>query len=162
MFFEDSSLFVFFYMSLKEKITEDMKAALRSGDKAKLKLIRMLRSEIRYKEIDNGSELEDDDTIEVLSSALKKRREAIEEFKKGGREDLVSQEEEELKIILSYLSKQLSQEDLEKLVDEKIAETDAQSPRDIGKVMRAVMPKVKGRADGKTVNHLVSLKLQGE
>jgi len=149
-------------MSLKEKITEDMKAALRSGDKAKLKLIRMLRSEIRYKEIDNGSELEDDDTIEVLSSALKKRKEAIEEFKKGGREDLVSQEEEELKIILSYLPEQLSQEDLEKLDDEKIAETDAQSPRDIGKVMRAVMPEVKGRADGKKVNHLVSLKLQGE
>jgi len=149
-------------MSLKEKITEDMRAALRSGDKAKLKLIRMLRSEIRYKEIDNGSELEDDDTIEVLSSALKKRKEAIEEFKKGGREDLVSQEEEELKIILSYLPEQLSQEDLEKLDDEKIAETDAQSPRDIGKVMRAVMPEVKGRADGKKVNHLVSLKLQGE
>jgi len=149
-------------MSLKEKITEDMRAALRSGDKAKLKLIRMLRSEIRYKEIDNGSELEDDDTIEVLSSALKKRKEAIEEFKKGGREDLVSQEEEELKIILSYLPEQLSQEDLEKLDDEKIAETDAQSPRDIGKVMRAVMPEVKGRADDKKVNHLVSLKLQGE
>lgn len=149
-------------MSPEEKITEGVKVAPRSGDKAKLKLIRMLGSEIRYREIDKGSELVEDDAIEALSSALKKRREGIEEFKKGGREDLVSQEEEELKTILSYLPEQLSEGDVQKPIDQSIAEMDAQSPRDIGKVMRAVVPKVKGKADGRKLSRLVWLKLQGE
>lgn len=147
-------------MSLKEKITEDMKTAMKEGDKAKLNLIRMLRSEIRYKEIEIGSELDDNGTIDILSSAVKKRREAIGEFKKGGREDLVAQEEKELKIIYGYLPPQLSEDELLKLVDDSIAEVEAQSPKDIGKVMRAIMPKVKGKADGKKVNQLVSLRLQ--
>lgn len=149
-------------MSPEEKITEGVKVAPRSEDKAKLKLIRMLGSEIRYREIDKGSELEDGDTREVLSSALKRYREGIQEFKKGGRGNLVSQEEEELKTILSYLPEQLSQADLQKPIDQSTAETDAQSPRDMGKVMRAVMPKVKGKADGKKLNRLAWLKLQGE
>ncbi len=147
-------------MSLKSKIAEDMKAALRSGDKPKLGLIRMLRSEIKYKEIEKGSELEDEETIEVLSSALKKRKEAIEEFKKGGREDLVLKEDNEAKMILSYLPEQLSHEEIHQLIDETISETDAQGHRDVGKVMKTLMPKVKGRADGKKVNQLVSLRLQ--
>jgi len=147
-------------MSLKAKITEDMKTALRAADKPKLGLIRMLRSEIRYKEIEKGSELEDGETIEVLSSALKRRKEAIEEFKKGGREDLVLKEENELKMILSYLPEQLSAEEIHKLIEQSIAEADAQSSGDKGKVMRIIMPKVKGRADGKKVNQLVSLRLQ--
>jgi hypothetical protein len=88
--FKDKPQEIFFDMSLKERITEDMKTALRCGDKAKLNLIRMLRAGIRYKEIETGSELGDDETVEVLSSALKKRKEAVEEFRKGGREDLVS------------------------------------------------------------------------
>lgn len=147
-------------MSLKQKINEDMKAALRAGDKLKLNLLRMLKSEIRYKEIEKGSELDDNETIDVLSSSLKKHREAIEEFKKGGREDLAAQEGKELKIILSYLPEQLSEENLLKLIDESIAETEAQSPKDIGKVMRVIMPKVKVRAGGRKVNQLVSLRLQ--
>ena len=149
-------------MSLKKKITEDMKVAMKKGDKAKLNLIRMLRSEIRYKEIELGSELDDERTIDVLSSASKKRKEAIEEFKKGGREDLVAREEEELKIIFSYLPEQLSEQELMNLIDDSIAETEAQSPKDVGKVMKVIMPKVKGRADGKKVNQMVSLKLQEE
>jgi len=149
-------------MSLKEKITEEMKAALKSRDKLKLNLIRMLRSEIRYKEIEKGSELNDDEVIEVLSSAVKKRRESIEEFRKGGREDLVTQEEKELRIVFSYLPEQLSEKDIHRLIDESIAETDAQSPKDVGKVMRVIMPRVKGRADGKKVNQLALLRLQEE
>jgi uncharacterized protein YqeY len=149
-------------MSLKEKITEDMKVAMKEGDKAKLNLIRMLRSEIRYKEIELGSELDDNGTIDVLSSAAKKRKEAIEEFKKGGREDLVAREEEELRIIFSYLPEQLSEQELLNLIDDSIAEVEAQSPMDVGKVMKVIMPKVKGRADGKKVNQMVSLKLQEE
>lgn len=91
---------------------------------------------------------------------MKKRRESIEEFKKGGRKDLVTQEEKELKIILSYLPEQLSEEDILKLIDESIEQTDAQSPKDIGKVMRVIMPGVKGKVDGKKVNQLVLLRLQ--
>ncbi len=147
-------------MSLKEKITEDMKAAMKEGDKVKLNLIRMLRSEIKYKEIDIGSELDDDGTVDVLCSAVKKRKESIEEFEKGGREDLVAREEKELKIIYGYLPQQLSEDELLKLIDDSIAEVEAQSPKDIGKVMRAIMPKVKGKAEGKKVNQMVSLKLQ--
>ena len=137
-----------------------MKIAMKEGEKTKLNLIRMLRSEIRYKEIENGSELDDNGIIDVLSSAAKKRKESIEEFRKGGREDLAAQEEKELKIIYSYLPEQLSEEDLEKLIDESITEAEAQSPKDVGKVMRLIIPKVKGRADGKKVNQIVSLKLQ--
>ena len=147
-------------MSLKEKITEDMKIAMKEGKKTKLNLIRMLRSEIRYKEIEKGSELDDNGIIDVLSSAAKKRKESIEEFKKGGREDLVAREEKELEIIFSYLPEQLSEEDLLKVIDESISEVEAQSPKDVGKVMRVIIPKVKGRADGKKVNQMVSLKLQ--
>jgi hypothetical protein len=147
-------------MSLKEKITEDMKIAMKEGEKTKLNLIRMLRSEIRYKEIETGSELDDNGIIDVLSSAAKKRKESIEEFKKGGREDLATQEEKELEIIYSYLPEQLSEEDLLKLIDESITEAEAQSPKDVGKVMRVIIPKVKGRADNKKVNKMVSLKLQ--
>lgn len=147
-------------MSLKEKITEDMKIAMKEGEKTKLNLIRMLRSDIRYKEIEKGSELDDNGIIDVLSSAAKKRKESIEEFKKGGREDLVAQEEKELKIIYSYLPEQLSEEELLTLIDESIVEADAQSSKDVGKVMRVIIPKVKGRADGKKVNQMVSLKLQ--
>ena len=139
-----------------------MKVAMKEGDKAKLNLIRMLRSEIRYKEIELGSKLDDNGTIYVLSSAVKKRKEAIEEFKKGGREDLVAREEEELRIIFSYLPEQLSEQELLNLIDDSIAEVEAQSPKDVGKVMKVIMPKVKGRADGKKVNQMVSLKLQEE
>lgn len=139
-----------------------MKVAMKEGDKAKLNLIRMLRSEIRYKEIELGSKLDDNGTIYVLSSAVKKRKEAIEEFKKGGREDLVAREEEELRIVFSYLPEQLSEQELLNLIDDSIAEVEAQSPMDVGKVMKVIMPKVKGRADGKKVNQMVSLKLQEE
>ena len=147
-------------MSLKEKITEDMKIAMKEGEKTKLNLIRMLRSEIRYKEIEKGSELDDNGIIDVLSSAAKRRKESIQEFRKGGREDLAAKEEKELKIIYSYLPEQLSEEELLKLIDESIEEADAQSSKDVGKVMRVIIPKVKGRADGKKVNQMVSLKLQ--
>lgn len=147
-------------MSLKEKITEDMKIAMKEGEKAKLNLIRMLRSEIRYKEIETGSELDDNGIIDVLSSAAKKHKESIEEFKKGGREDLAAKEEKELKIIYGYLPEQLSEEELLRLIDESIVEAEAQSPKDVGKVMRVIIPKVKARADGKKVNQMVSLKLQ--
>ncbi len=146
-------------MCLKERITEDRKAALRSGDKTKLNLIRMLRWEIRYKEIERGSESGEDETYEVLSWALKKRRERIEEFRKGGREDLASQEEKEKEMILGRLLGQLP---VERLIGQSIVEADAQSPRDIGKVVRIIVRKVKRPADGEKVNQLVWSGFQGK
>ena len=147
-------------MSLKERIDQDMKTAQKAGEKLKLSLTRLLKSDIRYKEIDKGKELSDEEVLEVLTSAAKKHRDSIEQFRKGGREDLVKQEEDELKLILEYMPEQLNAEELGKLVEEAITEAGAEGEKDIGKVMKVLMPKVKGKADGKAVSLLVSSRLK--
>ena len=154
-------------MTLKERIDQDMRQAQKSGEKLKLSLTRLLKSDIRYKEIEKGKELSDEEVLEVLTSAAKKHRDSIEQFRKGGREDLVKQEEDELKLILEYMSEfgsmgpeQLNAEELGKLVEEAITETGAEGEKDIGKVMKVLMPKVKGKADGKAVSLLVSFRLK--
>jgi uncharacterized protein YqeY len=153
--------------SIKDKITQDMKKALLSRDKVKLSVVRLLKSEIRYKEIEKGSELSDDEVISVLSSSIKRHKDSIEQFEKGGREDLAGQEKAELEIIWEYMPKQLGEEELSQIVDSAIKEarilcqeTGVLNPSDFGKVMKMVMPKVKGRADGKRVSELVLSKLQ--
>ncbi|MCJ7459132.1 MAG: GatB/YqeY domain-containing protein [candidate division Zixibacteria bacterium] len=147
-------------MSLKERIDQDMRMAQKSGEKLKLSLTRLLKSDIRYKEIDKGKELSDEEVLEVLTSAAKKHRDSIEQFRKGGREDLVKQEEDELKLILGYMPEQLNAEELGKLVEEAITEVGAEGEKDMGKVMKVLMPKVKGKADGKAVSLLVSSRLK--
>jgi len=147
-------------MSLKQRIEQDMRLAQKSGDKLKLSLTRLLKSDIRYKEIEKSKELLDEEVLEVLSSSAKKHRDSIERFKKGGREDLSKKEEEELNLILGYMPAQFNSEELERLVEESMTEVGAEGEKDIGKVMKALMPKVKGRADGKMVNLLVSSKLK--
>jgi len=134
--------------------------AQKSGEKLKLSLTRLLKSDIRYKEIDKGKELSDEEVLEVLTSAAKKHRDSIEQFRKGGREDLVKQEEDELKLILGYMPEQLNAEELGKLVEEAITEVGAEGEKDMGKVMKVLMPKVKGKADGKAVSLLVSSRLK--
>jgi len=146
--------------SIKDKITQDMKKALAAKDKVKLSVIRLLISEIRYKEIEKGSELSDDEIISVLSSSVKRHKDSIEQFEKGGREDLIAQEKVELEIIWEYMPKQLEEDELSQIVDEAIKETDVSGPSGLGKVMKIVMPKVKGRADGKSVNELALSKLK--
>ena len=147
-------------MTLKEKIDQDMRMALKSGEKLKLSLTRLLKSDIGYKEIEKGKELSDEEVLEVLASSAKKHRDSIEQFRKGGREDLVKQEEDELKLILEYMPEQLGTEELGKLVEEAIAEAGAEGEKDMGKVMKVLMPKVKGKADGKAVSLLVSSRLK--
>jgi hypothetical protein len=147
-------------MTLKERIDQDMRQAQKSGEKLKLSLTRLLKSDIRYKEIDKGKELSDEEVLEVLTSAAKKHRDSIEQFRKGGREDLVKQEEDELKLILGYMPEQLDAEELEKLVEEAITEVGAEGEKDIGKVIKVLMPKVKGKADGQAVSLLVSSRLK--
>lgn len=149
-------------MTLVEKINSDMISAMKSKDEIRLKVLRMLKSELKYKAIDTGKELSDDDAIAVLSSAAKKRNEAVTEYRRGGREDLAEQEIAESEIIKEYLPEQLSEDELKKLVEKAVAETGAESMKDLGAVMKALMPQVRGRADGKSVNIVVRNILQGE
>jgi len=146
--------------SLKQRIDQDTKEALKKRDSLRLNVLRMLKSEIKYKEIDKGSELSDDEVISVISSSVKKRKDSIQQFEKGGRDDLVAREKAELELILEYLPEQLTEEELFKIINQAIKEVNATGPSDLGKVMKQVMPEVRGRADGKRVNQLVSSQLE--
>lgn len=144
-------------MSLKEKLANDMKEAMKARDagKARLSVIRLVRGAVRQIEIDQKVELDDEGVLAVISKEVKQRRDSIEEFKKGGREDLVAQNEADVAILMEYLPAQLSEAEVRALVDEAVAAVGAQGPKDMGKVMKELMPKVKGKADGKLVNQLV-------
>jgi len=142
-------------MGLKAQLLQDMKDAMRAKDKVRLSTIRMINSLIKNAEIEKRGELTDDEIIQLLMKYAKQRKEAIEMYEKGGRQDLVEKEKAELAVVESYLPKQMSEEEIRKLVKEAIEVTGASSPKDIGKVMQHVMPKVKGRADGSVVNKIV-------
>ncbi len=141
-------------MSIVNRIDEDIKKALKAGEKDALAALRGLKSDIKYKQIEKGEELTDDDVIAVLNSARKKRRDSIEQFEKGGRDDLVQKERFGLALIENYLPEQMSEEKLVEIIKKAIAETGADSPANIGQVMKAVMPQVKGQADGKVINQI--------
>ncbi len=147
-------------MGLKENLTEEMKQAMKSGDKLKLSTVRLLLSEIKNAEIRKRSELEDDEILGVVAKEVRRRKEAIEGFEKGGRQDLVDKETRELQILQGYLPEQISSEELRRIISETIQEVGASSPADLGKVMGSLMPKVKGKADGKLVNQLAREMLQ--
>ena len=146
-------------MSLKDRISEDMKEAMKAHEKDRLAVIRMVRSAIRQTEIDGKKELDDEGVIAVISKELKMRKDSLEEFGKGGREDLVEKTRAEIEVLLPYLPEQLSEEDVKAMVEDAVKETGAASVKDMGKVMGVLMPKVKGRADGKLVNRLVKAAL---
>jgi len=152
-------------MSLKEKISSDAITALRQKDKVTLNVLRMVKSKILELEVKlrtkkgKGYQLSDEETLGVITSYAKQRKQSIDSYTEAGRHDLADQEKNELDLLNQYLPKQLSREEVEKLVDEALAETGASSMQDIGKVMKALMPKLKGAADGKTVNELVRSKL---
>ncbi len=142
-------------MGIKERLLEDMKEAMRKKDKLRLSTIRMLRSLIKNAEIDKRAELSEDEIYELLSKYAKQRREAIELYERGGRKDLVEKEKAELAIVESYMPQQLSEEQLTVIIKETIQELKANGPKDLGKVMKALMPKIKGRADGSVASRLV-------
>lgn len=150
-------------MSLVEKISADVKAAMKSGDKLRLETLRMVLAALKEKEVEKRTSggMEPDDELSVLIQASKKRREAADIYAQQGREDLSSQEERELAIIQEYLPKQMDIGELETVVRRLIAETGAASPGDFGRVMPAVMKEVKGRIDGKTVQATVRKLLEG-
>ncbi|EAX47525.1 GatB/Yqey domain protein [Thermosinus carboxydivorans Nor1] len=144
-------------MSIKDRLTEDMKQAMKDKEAGKLRLsvIRMVRASIKNAEIDQKKELNDEEVLEVIAREVKMRRDSIAEFQKGNRPDLVETLEQEIAILMQYLPPQLSEAEIRDLVMEAIAQTQAASAKDMGKVMAVLMPKVKGRADGKTVNAIV-------
>ena len=146
-------------MGLQDKLLSDMKGAMKSGDRVALETIRMVRAQLETVRIAKEKDLSDEDVIEVLVKEAKKRKESLEAFEKGGRDDLVQKESRELEIITSYLPKPFSESELVEIVSKAIEETGAESLRDMGQVMGVIMPRVKGRAEGKLVQELVKQRL---
>jgi uncharacterized protein YqeY len=134
-------------MSLKARITEDMKAAMRSGEKDRLSCIRMLQAGIKQREVDERIELDDAQVLAVIEKMIKQRRESVTQFQAGNRADLVARESAEIALLTGYLPAQLGDAELANLVREAVASTGASSMKDMGKVMAALKPKVQGRAD---------------
>lgn len=142
-------------MALKEKLMDDLKEAMKNKEQVKKSVVTLIRSAIKQKEVDERIELSDDDILTVISKQVKQRKDALEDFKKGGREDLIAQTQEEIAILSSYLPPQLSDEELESIIKEVIEKVGASSMKDMGKIMGMANPIVKGRADGKRMNEIV-------
>jgi len=149
-------------MSLKDRLIEDLRQAMRQGDERRKSTLRLLRAEITNAEIERGQELSDDDVLAVIAKQAKQRRESAAEFAKGARQDLVDQEEAELQILLSYLPAQMSRDEIEVVARQVIAEVGATSQAQMGEVMSRLMSQLKGRADGSLVNQVVREILTGE
>lgn len=147
-------------MPLKETLAEDLKESMKSKDKVKKNVVTMVRAAIKQREVDERIELSDAEIIDIIAKQVKQRKDSVEEFQKGNRLDLVDLTNEEIKILLNYLPPQLSEDELEQIVKDAIEETNAQTKKDLGKLMAVVMPKVKGKADGKQVNQIVARYLQ--
>lgn len=144
-------------MSIKEQLTNDMKQAMKDKEAGKLRLsvIRMVRASIKNAEIERKKELSDAEVLDVIAKEVKMRRDALEEYKKADRPDLIENLEKEIAILMQYLPEQLSETEIRGLVAAAVAQTQAASIKDIGKVMAVLMPQIKGRADGKIVNAIV-------
>ena len=144
-------------MSLKERLTEDMKQAMREREAGKFRLsvIRMVLASIKNVEINERRELSQEDLLAIMSKEVKMRRDSLEEFKKADREDLAAQAQAEIDILVDYMPAQLSESEIREIVRVAVETTGASSAKDMGKVMAAIMPKTKGRADGKVVNQIV-------
>ncbi|API90577.1 MULTISPECIES: GatB/YqeY domain-containing protein [Virgibacillus] len=147
-------------MTLLETLNQDMKQAMKNKDKITLSVIRMVKASIQNETIKLGKDsLSEDEEMTILSREVKQRKDSLQEFKSAGRDDLVQQLETELDILQTYMPKQLTNEELEAIVQLTIEEVNATSKKDMGKVMSAIMPKVKGKADGSQINKLVQKQL---
>ena len=147
-------------MSLKQKLQEDLKSSMKNKDAIKKSVITLVRSAIKQYEVDNRVELQDDEIVDLIAKQLKQTRDSREVFAKAGRDDLVSKAEAEIEVLKEYLPQQLSEEELNEIVISTISEVGATSMKDMKKIMTSIMPKVKGRADGKLINELVKKNLQ--
>ena len=143
-------------MSLKETLMQDLKTAMKTKDKRAKDTITMVRAAIKQKEVDERVELDDDGVLTVLAKEIKERRGSIEEFEKAGRDDLVESTKAEIDVLMKYMPEQLSEEELEKLIRQVMEENNITEKKQMGLLMKNIMPKVQGRADGKAVNAIVN------
>lgn len=143
-------------MSLKEQLTNDLKESMKNKEQVRKSVVTLIRAAIKQKEVDERVELDDNAVLDIISKQLKQRSDALEDFTKGGRDDLISQTKEEMNILLSYLPKQLTDDELRVLIKEAVEAVNATSSKDMGKIMGILIPKTKGKADGKRINALVS------
>ena len=146
-------------MSLREQITNDMKEAMKAGDKSRLSVIRLILAAVKQKEVDERITLDDTQVLAVLDKMLKQRRESVAQFLQGGRQDLVDNENAEIKVIQAYMPAQLSEAELDQLIAAAVAESGAASIKDMGKVMGILKPKVQGKADMGAVSARIKSKL---
>lgn len=147
-------------MSLKERLQDDWKLAMKNKDNFRAGVISMARAAVLQSEKTDGKALDDEQVIDVISREVKQRRESIAEFEKGNRPDLVEQAKKEIEILLDYLPQQLTEDEIHEMVREAIVEVGANSIKDMGKVMSVIQPRVKGRADGKIVSQIVKEQLK--
>ncbi|GAB4270894.1 MAG: GatB/YqeY domain-containing protein [Deferrisomatales bacterium] len=141
--------------TLQERIDRELRGAMKARDAQRVSALRMVRAALQNKQIEKRGALDDGEILQVLATLAKQRRESIEQYRAGGREDLAAKEEAELRILEEFLPAQLGEAEIERLVREAVAQVGARGPKDLGKVMGALMPRVKGRADGKKVNEAV-------
>jgi uncharacterized protein YqeY len=149
-------------MTLMERISQDLTAAMRAREQQRLAALRMAKAALMNREVEKGRALDESESQQVIVSLIKQRRDSIEQFRQGGRQDLVDKEAAEISTLEVYLPPPVGPEEIDRAVTEAIAEAGGTSPKDLGKVMKAVMPKLAGRAvDGRTINELVRRKLGG-
>jgi uncharacterized protein YqeY len=148
-------------MALRERLDEDLKSAMRAKDSLRMNTVRALKSAVKYREIELMKPLDDAGILGVMATEIKRRRDSVEQYRAGNRADLADKEEAEIKILQEFLPQQLTQEEVEAKVAEVVARVGAQGPKDMGAVMKALLPEVQGRADGKVVSELVKRRLAG-
>ena len=146
-------------MGLEERLVEEMKQAMKSNDKVRLSTIRMARSAIKNREIEQRKKLDDDDVLRVIQGMVRRGEESIQQFEAGGRIDLVEKERKEIEILKSFFPPSLSREEVLEIIEQSIEETQASSLKDLGKVMKSLMPKLGGKVDGRMINQLVKERL---
>jgi uncharacterized protein len=149
-------------MALKDRLDQDLKSAMREKAQLRLDTIRMLKSAIKYREIELMKPLDDAGVLQVVASEIKRRRDSVEQYRAGNRADLADKEEAEIALLQVYLPAQLSADELRAKVDEAVAKVGAQGPKDMGAVMKALLPEVQGRAEGKAVSDMVKARLSGK
>jgi uncharacterized protein YqeY len=148
-------------MTLKQRLDADQKAAMKEKDAVKLSVVRLLKSAIKYREIELAKTLDDVEIQGVIASEIKRRRDSVEQYRAGNRPDLADREEAEIRVLQGWLPSQLTLDELRAKVDEVVRRVGAAGPKDMGAVMKALLPEVQGKAEGKTVSELVKARLSG-
>ncbi len=149
-------------MALKDQLDADLKAAMRDKDAVKLSVVRMLKSAIKYREIEVMKPLDDAGVLQVISSEIKRHKDSVEQYRAGNRTDLVEKEEAEIAVLQGWLPTQFTEAEVRAKVDAVVTQVGAKGPKDMGAVMKALLPEVQGKADGKLVSELVKARLAGK